>query len=1198
MENMLGISPGMLAKKGYKSVFDIITQTRQQFISANMPWLGRRGAKVYDLALGQAHYIRRLFRKTQLTSQVQASLQATPGSKHFKGTSGVSDTPGLMQNGPTWINQFSENWQAYCQSGAPEADDSPVSYLAWLYKQALSYEEAMALAGGDIIPLSERRPDLAEMVIDDTAINQVIPTLQLVNEILEETLSGVIPADSTVDETLAVTRYPTLLPYHFPQDQVALALQNVSLPLEDIIGQTATDWPWFLSDSLTGSRSLSASELGSNFAAEQMTIVTEPDNSTSDDLNAFYKTNLGLDTGTWMPFAASDTLAEQLGITIPQLEQLIAATAGGTTVVASENTAATSVTSADYGAKFINAGASPAIALTPGNAADYLQEYSNRNSDNALVVSNTEQSVGKFSSGVQTLSDSTSYACFSPDSDSAAMLKGDKSFSMAFWFYWCNDTAYQTPIFSNGGDANDPSYSPGFSLSTYQYPNNTGYAENDLIFYITEKGGGSKGTSWKSYFDLNQWVFISLTWDATEKKANIYFVPEGGSVVVPSISIYASELGDITTADGFTWAFNSRGDLSCYNQQTSNASNFIYDDIAVFDRVLSLDDVNSIVAANAPLSQLTSVGYRYYYPLDFGYLDNLSDARMDRINRMARLQRWLGLSYEEVDLLLCACIAAQGSQNSDTSLNAHTLRMLGVFRHWQQKYGVTAMQFAAVLSTIATYAISPAVPYFDQIFNSPSLFEEPFAITGATVTYTNTSGDSARVVRQLCAGLGLSEAQFRVLADKVAARQGDASAHTFPLTLEVISALYRLAMVPHWLGLTFVEGAALLSLLNGAWESLAEVPQLAFDDDNQPVSGDILDLLMALDSAADWAKDHAISWVKSYLTLQPTPATILASSATVNLINGIKQQLPATLLGEQNFSSLPVPVDGDGWSWMTTLSDLIDPAGLILPAATDYNTLSSMVQADIASVQFDAAVDVSALAGTLATTLWQAKLAQNGIADSALAQQFSTTQSLSTFLLQWEEDTEYRLLADSLMMNDQQSLSDASAIPYDYLSHLYQLGLRASIAAQFQLSPAMLSVFLTHYTWFGVKDGALTLTLLQRFSRYLDWLTLAEKEDAVLGYLQLVNGDTPPEASVAADLLAVQLGWEGSEVELAAAGFAMGVASSVDHVDYVMRLQTLCALTGLSVTPLLATGALTVGTTTATWDAWQSVGESLVAAQA
>jgi len=101
----------------------------------------------------------------------------------------------------------------------------------------------------------------------------------------------------------------------------------------------------------------------------------------------------------------------------------------------------------------------------------------------------------------------------------------------------------------------------------------------------------------------------------------------------------------------------------------------------------------------------------------------------------------------------------------------------------------------------------------------------------------------------------------------------------------------------------------------------------------------------------------------------------------------------------------------------------------------------------------------------------------------------------------------------------------------------------------------------------------------------------------VLAYLSWVNGDTPPDGGQAADALALLLAWESSEVADATAGLPDGLAKTVTDVDYVMRLQQLSSETGLSVTPLLATGELAPGGVTETWDAWQSAGESLVAAQ-
>ena len=1429
VETALKLSPGSFAKNNYRSVFDVARKPRKQFIADNISWLGLRGGKAWDLAMGQAEHIRRLFRQNQLTQQIRSVLPLTLSGKPVQERSGVGSVQGLVQDGPTWQNQFAENWQGYCQSGAPEAVDSPVSYLTWLYRQALNYEqEIVASSTADqVITLAERRPDLATLTVDDDAVNQVIPALQLVNEILEESIATVLPADGSVDETLAETRYPTLLPYHFPHDQVELALQNAGVPLEDIIGQTAADWPWFLDGSWRGASSDSSSELASGLAPEQQTLVTEADNSTASDLTAFYKTNLGLDTADYTPFENLDTFTRQLAMTVPQVEELIAGNEGGATVTVSDNWPNRSISTeeaiakisqdsgttpvpltlsnvglsaiegkfsggiqcdalqhaemyiadnissdgttikpftlgfwcyipadvpdqaliltnktdkdavyspgitlfvlhngddyaleiivsdesndalstaaiivpdvwmyvaiqkgnegdntlylrgstdgvtlnikqsinlsslksivvpdekwgfngnkgneyynsyperqavigyddvaswdqdlsdstleayiasgkpadslsgmvhyytfdivalqAQYGAAYINAGEDPAVILVPFDLSE-------------LELSNTTAVAGKYGKGIQTRTADDSYFCFQPDGKVAQAMKGDNSFTLGFWVNRLHYDARRTPVVSNGGDANQTDYSSGFSLTCYQSPPPEGFDSSEIIMYLVDENKKNRNYGWTTDgIEKNQFYYIALSWDATNKKGLWYkFKGDDSSV----FSLDASGLDDITTADGFTWAFNVRGDLTHYAKATEDTPNFIFDDITVFNGVLTEENITTLATSGKPAAETDLSGFSaaciWTSSLDHG-LQNLSDARMDRINRMVRLQRWLGLSYEETDLLLSACIRAQGTDNTDYSLNAHTLRMLGVFRHWQQKYGVSAFQFAAVVDEITPYAISPAVPFLDQVFNSPSLFDEPFAITGATVSYTDVSGESARTVRQICAGLEITQAQFRVLADRVAAEQGDAEAKTFPLTLAVVSALYRLAMVPRWLGLSFADGAALLSLAgesDRAWSTLAGVPQLS-------EGGDILDLLMALDAAAGWAAAHKLSWVKSWLALQPGAEALVATAATVNFVNGIKQQLPAALLSEQSFASVPLPAGSTAGSWLAVFPDLVDASGLVLPAAADYATLTAMVSADIdaAGITFDTDADKEQAISSLSGIINQARLAQNGIADSALAQLFGTAQSLPPFLLGWAGDSEYRLLSDSLTLNGGAALTDPSQVPAAYLTDLFTLGQRAGISQAFSLTPATLSLFLAHPDWFGVSDTALTLTLLYRFSRYGDWLAVTGEEDRALAYLSWVNGTTPPDAAQAADALALLLEWESSEVADATASLPDAMAKTVTDVDYVMRLQTLSAETGLSVTPLLATGELAPGGVDGTWDAWQSAGESLVAAQ-
>ncbi|EGS6565109.1 virulence protein SpvA, partial [Salmonella enterica subsp. enterica serovar 4,[5],12:i:-] len=201
-------------------------QTRKQFINANMSWPGSRGGKTWDLAMGQAQYIRCMFRENQLTRRVRGTLQQTPDN----GTNLSSSAVGGIQG------------------------------------------------------QAERRPDLATLMVVNDAINQQIPTL---------------------------------LPYHFPHDQVELSLLNTDVSLEDIISESSIDWPWFLSNSLTGDNSNYAMELASRLSPEQQTLPTEPDNSTATDLTSFYQTNLGLKTADYTPFEALNTFARQLAITVP-----------------------------------------------------------------------------------------------------------------------------------------------------------------------------------------------------------------------------------------------------------------------------------------------------------------------------------------------------------------------------------------------------------------------------------------------------------------------------------------------------------------------------------------------------------------------------------------------------------------------------------------------------------------------------------------------------------------------------------------------------------------------------------------------------------------------------------------------------------------------------------------------------------------
>ncbi|SQI22772.1 Uncharacterised protein [Salmonella enterica subsp. arizonae] len=167
------------------------------------------------------------------------------------------------------------------------------------------------------------------------------------------------------------------------------------------------------------------------------------------------------------------------------------------------------------------------------------------------------------------------------------------------------------------------------------------------------------------------------------------------------INVYETDAliaASFTKNGEYYWTLNESGNVNrtWYTTDKNSSVKLCFSEPAFWSGLINQNDVTLIASLQSSLNDKDS-GLSLYPACYFNNsttLMHLSDVRMQRINRMIRLQRWLGLSFEEVDLLLNACIRGQGSQNSDNSLNAQTLRMLGVYRHWQQAYQVTAFQFA------------------------------------------------------------------------------------------------------------------------------------------------------------------------------------------------------------------------------------------------------------------------------------------------------------------------------------------------------------------------------------------------------------------------------------------------------------------------------------------------------------------------
>ncbi|WP_318367311.1 Tc toxin subunit A [Enterobacter sp.] len=1177
----------LLNSKGYKSVFDIVRHSRKVFVAKfhSETVTNEVAGVIYDTAAGLAIQLYRQFIAT----------------KHNNALYAPSAVQGLIKNGPTWQNLFQEDWSSYCLNDAPEANDSPVSYLTWLYRQALDFETQMNSV--DIITLSERRPDLPQLLIDDAAINEVVPALQLANEVLESAVTPYIQqqGDLTVDQTLAQTRFPTILPYHYPHQQTLLSLENSELTLQETIKKSDIAWPYFLQSNLNTGNAEMAWQLGSNLAPEQQKIITEPDNSLSGDMNSFYLNNLGVDTSNYRLFTDTTTLRNAAGITTQQLEALLATNAGGTTVIVSENYPQTAPDSTDYGARFINSDGGDPIYFA---SQESWQGFDNdEKSDPIPVVINSQNLKslnGKFDEAI--IVDATQgdevYLPYDMSSDGSDSM----DFTLAFWCYFLPGVQNMALITSNK-TSNIPESGKGITLFVK-------VTEGKNYFYLEASDGSKKKGNDVSYeFPLETWIFVCIKQSVADKKIYGQFCTNGMDMLTYSVDI--SDIGNIALS-GASWGFNGNKDNSYYKNYPQRESAIAFDDITIWTRELSDSEVNGFITSGKPGGGYN--GMTHYYPMDGivilpGMLANLSDTRMDKINRMVRLQRWLGLPYDKIDLLVTS-VTSDGTDVSGSSSN--TLRMLNTFHHYQQTYSAEAEAFAAVLNTITPYAITPDVPFFDRVFNDPSLFEEPFAITNNDFDYTALTGDDARIVRQICAGLEITQTQFIWLANQVAQQQGDETNHLLSCSLNVVSALYRLVSIPRWLGFSVEEGIALLKLSDdkSVIQQLAGVPVYSdLDDAGQPKQVDMLDTLMALSDMTQWLKANSLAPSAVLMLVQPPDVVFPATTNEFNFIQTINQQLPAVLLSESVFSGagLPEPKgdkDESFTSWMSALDDVVDANGLVknvtATAGSAYDAMLSLVLDDISLWSFDG-MDNADVAKVITNIIWQAMQSQYGIAWSTVADSLQVQLPLAALLLQWADNTAYNLLSGTLSLS---GITSPLEITDEYQQQLYQLALRAGISHIFNLTAAMMDTFLNHPDWFGLASTTVSLSLMYQFSRYEDWLRLSGHEDTVLAYLRWVNSLTiysdtgkysDGDINKAVQSLALLLDWDSADIQSAIALVSdNSVVQSLNQVDTTMRLKDLATKLSASAQAVIDIGALT---TNSTWDEWKNAGENLIAAQ-
>ncbi|MBD8475355.1 hypothetical protein IFT98_00070 [Pseudomonas sp. CFBP 8770] len=1128
---------------GMSSVFDIIRKPKAEFTRQLRTLSDADGDLAYDNAMCYATQIARSYREDVVSSGRDLPLIAPQ--------TGVR---ALVDIGPSYPNLFKENWDQFCKVGAIEAMDGPVAYLGSLRRFAAEKIEG-ASTSPKRIPLAVRRPDLDTLVIDEQSTYQSVPMLDLVNNVLSQGIAEYqkVKGDTRpIDQLLADKKHPFVFPYHFAHQQVSLALGGDKPGLGEInhalclAGGSAVDSPLAQINS-------AALPLMSGLSPRQQQLLTQPldfatFNISMDELDRTQEASR-----LWMSPVFSTTYMwadHKVCLLLPTQPELLSSDPQAETPVANQG-GQTTLT----------------IAFSNGTESKTLklQAY--------VLYLGTGASQKKFlNSNISSQSNSNQGHCmalyFDPAENPGVDLSGD----------------YRARLLINVRVETDRGnyLARQWRLDLYTRQNGVGscpLSESEAQFMKDHLGTAeseARGMSLASFntlcgkteLDADQLEALLCQKGAYPKLSPN--CPMKHSLA--NIRIERRSPGPMNYGACF---INGNGGLDA--EQTDKHHLF----------------ANAINLHPSTNGQATV------------RLLHTSPDRLDRLQRMVRLQRWTGLPFAELDTLIVSAMRAEGDRNSGLDTNQNTLRVLGAYRYFSRHYAIGAEEFAAFVHDITPFACGARIPLLDRIFNSPVLFGAPLVLDRVAFSHTSTEPAQQTTVNQLCAGLGVSPETFAAIA-----------AHTItsrrPLSrsLPVVSSLYRQARIAGMFGLSVDECLALITLLGGNayHRSIADGELKSLDS----MGKDILDILMELDEAVHWLNTHKTT-VTGLLALMDGDDTPAPASPLVERLQRLANDSRGTAVTPTAVAGLGLPGKADGApiDWHAELAGgaqaIVDTAGLVKALSmtvtdTDREQLIAKVSTLVDAVG-PAADAVAATVTTLTDYLFSALSHQQRLVEGLLQEHTGLIPELALWVSRCAEVSPYQLLELVSLAWPVDADQDEAAIDL-VVANLTTVSTCARAISWANVDATALRHFVVNPSWLG--DGSLwplTLKNLQSLKAYNTLFnTLGQPEERLLGYLQQANAlvsRRPGKRQLAVQsqtcnaALASLLGWSESEVAMLTALLPQQTAKTVAHIDWVRRAQALALETGLNAATLLKACTLNADSPEADW---QAVGQAAMAA--
>ncbi|WP_416777067.1 Tc toxin subunit A [Xenorhabdus budapestensis] len=279
---------------------------------------------------------------------------------------------------------FNDNQDIYCFPGLPEANDGPLAYLVDLYQQVQMFEKNADKKSTRL--LTQRRPDIEKLLLDNTNINQTSSLLPLIIEVLAEKVKTHINNNQPLSHSLADIHYPLSLPFHFPLKQTTTVLAEKEIPLLDLIQQADSKYPNFIDDNLSTDSLQTAMMISSSLVPKLQALLLEKSQSSQKDFFDKYYGIKGDIAEAVESLERLTVFTQQTGLSSQEAELLFAVNG-----ISEESTTHSIVTyssnvakpanadkqfpsGANYAASYINAGKAPALYLEKTKDKDTAQD--------------------------------------------------------------------------------------------------------------------------------------------------------------------------------------------------------------------------------------------------------------------------------------------------------------------------------------------------------------------------------------------------------------------------------------------------------------------------------------------------------------------------------------------------------------------------------------------------------------------------------------------------------------------------------------------------------------------------------------------------------------------------------------------------------------------------------------------------------